>query len=104
MVWMLLVYVVASNGYASTPTLAPGFHGATFATIDECAAAARKATSYATPGTDDVAKSGLILVCAPASPQPEPAAPAPPTQVFVPMPQSAYPSYPPPPPLKNSNH
>lgn len=99
---MLLVYVVASNGYSSEPTLASSFHGATFATGEECAAAAHKVTSYSTPGTDDVAKSGLILVCAPA--QPEPVAPAQPTQVLVPMPQPPYSLFPPAPLDKHPSH
>lgn len=104
MLWMLLVYVAVANGYASTPTLAPSFHGATFATSDECQAAARKVTSYATPGTDDIAKSGLILVCAPASPQPEAAAPPQPTTVYVPVQQPLFPAYPPVPLAKQPNH
>jgi len=105
MLWMLLVYVVASNGYASAPTITPSFHGATFTTSEECNAAARKVSLYSTPGTDDIAKSGMILVCSPAQADPPP--PAPPAPIVVQVPQSmppTYPSFPPPPPLKPPHH
>jgi hypothetical protein len=106
MLWVLLVYVVASNGYAGSPSVTSSFHGATFATNEACAAAARGVTLYTAPGTDDVAKSGLILVCAPMQPPPEPAPPPPPAAVVVPMQQSPFPPYPPypPPPVKPSRH
>ena len=95
MVWVLLVYVVASNGYAAAPSVTSSFHGATFTTRDECSAAARSVAISTSPGTDDVAKSGLILVCAPAQPQPDP---APAAEIIAPAPLQQQ-LFPPPPPL-----
>ncbi|MEJ0026706.1 MAG: hypothetical protein WDN01_11820 [Rhizomicrobium sp.] len=99
MLWILLVYVVASNGYSGAPALASSYRGATFATKEECVAAARQVVSFVSPGTDDVAKTGLVMVCAPT--QPPPPEPPPPVEVIAPVPppapQPAFPPYPPPP-------
>jgi hypothetical protein len=104
MLWILLVYVVASNGYTGTPALAPGYRGATFATKADCLAAAREVASVASPGMDDIAKTGLVLVCTPTQPPPPPEA-APPVEVITPAPQPAQPSFPPmPPPPKRLRH
>ena len=94
MLWMLLVYVVASNGFNGNPSISSSFHGATFATKEACLAAAATVTVYSPPGTDDVTKSGLVMVCAPAQPPPPDAAP---TQALsaTPMQQSPFPAYPP---------
>jgi hypothetical protein len=93
MLWMLLVYVVASNGYASNPVISGSFHGATFATKEACMAAAATVSASATPGTEDVAKSGVVTVCAPAQPPPPD---PPPVQALssVPMQQSPFPAAP----------
>jgi hypothetical protein len=92
MLWMLLVYVVAGSGFNVQPTLAPSFHGATFQTKEECEAAARTLSTYATPGLDDFAKVGLFTVCAPVLPPP----PAPPKAEPAPAQQPMFPVYPPP--------
>ncbi len=106
MVWIMLVYVVASNGYSGTPAIAPGFRGATFASKQECTAAAAQVASVTSPGAEDIAKAVLIPVCAPAPPPaPEP---PPPVEVIAPAQpaqapaQPAFPPYPPPP--KRSHH
>lgn len=106
MLWMLLVYVVAANGYAGAPAITSGAHGATFATREECDEAARKVTSYAAPGTDDIARSGLIMVCAPVLPPEPPPPPPAPATVVIPPPQPAFPAYPafPPPPPMPAKH
>jgi hypothetical protein len=71
MLWILLVYVVASNGYAGQPVISPSFHGATFATKDECATAAKTVAIYPALGeSDDIGKTGLVTVCAPVLPAP----------------------------------
>ncbi len=95
MLWMLLVYVVASNGYASNPVISGSFHGATFATKEACMAAAATVSSYAPPSTEDVAKSGIVTVCAPSQPPP-PDPPPPQALSEVPAQQSPFPAYPPP--------
>jgi len=101
MVWILLVYVVASNGFSGTPAVAPSFRGTTFATKEECTAAASQVASVASPGLDDIAKTGLFMVCAPSAPPPPD--PPPPVEVIAPvqpaqpLAQPAFPPYPPPP-------
>ncbi len=65
MVWMLLVYVVVSNGFNSPPSVTPSFHGATYASKEECTAAAASVSVLTAPGTDDISKVGLVTVCAP---------------------------------------
>ncbi len=72
MLWMLLVYVVGSNGYAGQPVLTPSFHGATFPTKEECASAAKTVELYKSfrRSPTNLAKVGLVLVCAPVSPAP----------------------------------
>jgi hypothetical protein len=109
MIWIMLVYVITSNGFNSTPSIAPGFRGATFATKEECTAAAAHVVSIPSAGSDDVAKTSLLMVCAPTQPPaPEPpppaevAAPAQPVQAPVQPTQPAFPPYPPPP--KRSHH
>ena len=74
MLWMLLVYVVAANGYAGSPVITPSFHGATFATKDECATAAKTVGVYAEL-TDDLGKVGIVALCAPVLPTPVPPSP-----------------------------
>jgi hypothetical protein len=89
---MLLIYVVASNGYNGQPSLSSSFHGATFPNKEACEAAAHTISTYSTPGTDDIAKAGLITVCAPVLPIPtSPRAAEPPAE------QPQFPSFPPPP-------
>ena len=94
MLWMLLVYVVAANGYAGPPVITPSFHGATFPTKDECLTAAR-AVEMPAPGkeVDDIAKAAVITVCAPAQPAPPPSsaaqASADPVQAQDPFPPNA---------------
>jgi hypothetical protein len=95
MLWMLLVYIVAGNGYNGQPSLSPSFHGATFQTKEDCEAAARTVSTYATPKLDDIAKYGMITVCAPVLPPPPP--PPAPKAAPEPVPQqSLFPLYPPP--------
>jgi|ERR1700733_2586574 len=100
MLWMLLVYVLASNGYNGAPALSPSFHGATFATKQDCEAAARTVTLYASPGADDVSKTALVTVCAPILPPPAPSETKPAQPPVQQEPQ--YPLFPPPP--KHSGH
>ena len=94
MLWMLLVYVVAANGYAGNPVISSGFHGATFATKEACLTAAATVGVYAPTATDDIAKSGVVTVCAPAQPPPPDAPPAE-ALASPPMQQSPFPTYPP---------
>jgi hypothetical protein len=95
MLWMLLVYVIASNGYNGQPSLSSSFHGATFPTKEACEAAARTVSTYSTPGTDDIAKAGLITVCAPVLPPPPVPTPSK-AAAEVPVYQSPFPPLPPP--------
>jgi hypothetical protein len=93
---MLLIYVVATNGFNGQPSLSSSFHGATFPNKEACEAAARTIGTYSTPGTDDIVKTGLITVCAPVLPPPP--IPAPPKAVAEPpAAQPQFPSFPPPP-------
>ena len=94
MLWMLLVYVIAANGYAGNPAISGGFHGATFPTKEACMTAAASVASYSPPGADDIAKSSVVTVCAPAQPPP-PDPPPPQALSAVPMQQSPFPTYPP---------
>jgi hypothetical protein len=83
MLWMLVVYVVTSNGYGGRPLITSSFHGATFASQKACSSAA--ATAGVTPPSpgDDLTRVGLVAVCAPvdqaaaASAEPAPEAPQP---------------------------
>src|SRR5580658_7363771 len=94
MLWILLVYVVAANGYAGQPTLAPSFHGATYPTKEACAAAARTVELYKSSAeVDDIAKVGVITVCAPVLPIPP--APAPQASADPVQSQDPFPPYPP---------
>jgi hypothetical protein len=96
MLWMLLIYVVASNGYNGQPALSSSFHGATFPNRESCEAAARTLSTYSTPGTDDIAKAGLITVCAPVLPSPPVlVSPKPATELPTEQ-QPQFPSFPPP--------
>ena len=70
MLWMLLVYLMASNGYQGQPTLTPSFHGATYPTKEDCEAAAHT-VAFSTPGNiEDIGKVGFVTVCAPVNPPP----------------------------------
>ncbi len=91
---MLLVYLVASNGYQGQPSLSPSFHGATYPTKEDCEAAARTVTSYPAPHLDDVGKIGMFMVCAPVNPPPSPVALAKPLASTPEEP--TFPLYPPP--------
>lgn len=93
MLWMLLVYLVASNGYQGQPTLTPSFHGASYPTKEDCEAAARTVSSYASSGTEDIGKVGMFMVCAPVNPPPVQPAPQ---ASAAPDPSPAFPLYPPP--------
>jgi len=95
MLWMLLVYVVASNGYASNPTVSSSFHGATFPTKEACLAAAQSVAIYAPAATEDISKSGVVTVCAPAQPPLPPEPPPAQASAAAPMQQSPFPAYPP---------
>lgn len=102
MLWMLLVYVVASNGYQGQPTLTPSFHGATYPTKEDCEAAARTVNAYPAAGLEDIGKVGLYMVCAPTNPPP----PAPAKTADQPQqPQPGFLLYPAaPPPPKRGHH
>ncbi len=93
MLWMLVIYVVAANGYAGPPVITSSFHGATYATKDECATAAKTVGLYPSV-PDDIAKVGLVAVCAPVSPAPpaQQQASADPAQA-----ENPFPAYAPPP-------
>ncbi|MEI9888967.1 MAG: hypothetical protein WDN08_21190 [Rhizomicrobium sp.] len=94
MLWMLLVYVIGSNGYAGQPVMTSSFHGATYPTKAECAAAASSVGLYKSSSeVDDIAKVGLVLVCAPVSPAP--VAPPPQAAAEPVQSQSPFPPYPP---------
>jgi hypothetical protein len=111
MLWMLLVYVVASNGFNAAPAVSPSFHGATFDTKEDCEVAARTVSLSTSPGVEDVAKATLLTVCAPVRPPPTEAKLAQPsvqtstqyssvqTSTQYPSVQTStqYPSFPPPP-------
>jgi hypothetical protein len=102
MLWMLLVYVIASNGYNGQPSLSSSFHGATFPNKEDCETAARTVGLYEAKGTEDIGKAGLIVVCAPVLPPPPPPPPAPPKATAeAPAAPSPFPLYPPP---KRSGH
>lgn len=94
MLWMLLVYLIASNGYQGQPSLSPSFHGATYPTKEDCEAAARTVSSYPAPHLDDVGKVGMFMVCAPVNPPP--VEPDPPKPTASTSPEPAFPLYPPP--------
>jgi hypothetical protein len=97
---MLLVYLVASNGYQGQPTLTPSFHGATYPTKEDCEAAARTVSLYSPSGTEDIGKVGMFIVCAPINPplvQPE-SAPKATTDSSNTL---SFPAYPPPKRVKN---
>jgi hypothetical protein len=97
--WMLLIYVVAGNGYNSQPSLSPSFHAATFQTKEDCETAARAVGTFASPHMDDITKFGIITVCAPVLPPPPPPAPAaapPPKVTPSAVPDPLFPFYPPP--------
>jgi hypothetical protein len=101
---MLLVYVVASNGYQGQPTLTPSFHGATYPTKEDCEAAARTVDAYPAANLNDIGKVGLYTVCAPVNPPPPP--PVKSAEQPAPQPQPGFLMYPaaPPPPKRGSHH
>lgn len=99
MLWMLLVYVVAGNGFNTLSSLSPSFHAATFQTKEDCETAARTVSSSASPHMEDFTKFGVITVCAPVLPPPAPPAPAEPPPAKVtppPVTDPLFPIYPPP--------
>jgi hypothetical protein len=93
---MLLIYVIAGNGFNTQSSLSSSFHGATFQTKEDCETAARTVSSFATPPTADFTKYGIIMVCAPVDPPPVTPAPSPKEVTPAPAPEPLFPPYPPP--------
>lgn len=70
MLWLLLVYVMASGGFHGVPVISPAVHGAQCNSQKECMDAASFVQPYSSPGTSDIASVGIVATCIPvAAPQ-----------------------------------